>query len=88
MWIRSHEMVPYSTGFTSARYARPRGQSFLTGRYHLRGGVHGVSTGAERLNLDETTIADVLKAAGYATGAYGKWHKWHATSLSSERTGI
>ena len=52
----------------------PTRAEFLTGRYHLRGGVHGVSTGAERLNLDETTIADVFKAAGYATGAYGKWH--------------
>ncbi len=52
----------------------PTRAEFLTGRYHLRGGVHGVSTGAERLNLDETTIADVFKDAGYATGAYGKWH--------------
>ena len=41
----------------------PTRAEFLTGRYHLRGGVHGVSTGAERLNLDETTIADVFKAA-------------------------
>ena len=47
---------------------------FLTGRYHPRGGVRGVSTGQERLNLDEKTIADAFKAAGYATGAFGKWH--------------
>jgi arylsulfatase A-like enzyme len=46
----------------------------LTGRYHARGGVRGVSTGQERLNLDEKTIAQTFKAAGYATGAYGKWH--------------
>ncbi len=52
----------------------PTRAEFLTGRYHLRGGVRGVSTGAERLNLDERTIADVFKAAGYATGAFGKWH--------------
>jgi arylsulfatase A-like enzyme len=26
------------------------------------------------LNLDENTIADAFKAAGYATGAFGKWH--------------
>ena len=52
----------------------PTRAEFLTGRYHLRGGVHGVSTGAERLNLDETTIADTFKASGYATGAFGKWH--------------
>jgi arylsulfatase A-like enzyme len=52
----------------------PTRAEFLTGRYHPRGGVHGVSTGGERLNLDEKTIADTFKAAGYATGAFGKWH--------------
>ena len=52
----------------------PTRAEFLTGRYHPRGGVHGVSTGGERLNLDETTIADIFKAAHYATGAFGKWH--------------
>lgn len=52
----------------------PTRAEFLTGRYHPRGGVRGVSTGQERLNLDEKTIADALKAAGYATGAFGKWH--------------
>lgn len=52
----------------------PTRAEFLTGRYHLRAGVRGVSTGLERLNLDEKTIADAFKAAGYATGAFGKWH--------------
>lgn len=52
----------------------PTRAEFLTGRYHRRGGVYGVSTGQERLNLDEKTIADAFHAAGYATGAFGKWH--------------
>ena len=52
----------------------PTRAELLTGRYHPRGGVRGVSTGQERLNLDEKTIADAFKAAGYATGAFGKWH--------------
>jgi len=52
----------------------PTRAELLTGRYHLRGGVVGVSTGQERLDLDERTIADAFKAAGYATGAFGKWH--------------
>jgi len=52
----------------------PTRAEFLTGRYHPRGGVRGVSTGAERLNLDERTIADLFKNAGYATGCFGKWH--------------
>jgi len=52
----------------------PTRAEFLTGRYHPRGGVSGVSRGDERLNLDERTIAQVFKAAGYATAAFGKWH--------------
>ena len=52
----------------------PTRAEFLTGRYHVRGGVTGVSTGRERLNTDEKTLADAFKAAGYATGCFGKWH--------------
>lgn len=52
----------------------PTRAEFLTGRYHPRGGVRGVSTGQERLDLDERTVVDAFKAAGYATGAFGKWH--------------
>ncbi len=52
----------------------PTRAEFLTGRYHPRGGVYSTSTGGERLDLDEKTIGDAFKAAGYATGAFGKWH--------------
>jgi len=52
----------------------PTRAEFLTGRYHQRGGVYSTSAGGERLDLDETTIADTFKKAGYATAAFGKWH--------------
>lgn len=52
----------------------PTRAEFMTGRYHPRGGVRGVSTGGERLDLDEKTIADYFKDAGYRTGCFGKWH--------------
>lgn len=60
--------------FYACPLCAPTRAEFLTGRYHSRGGVHGVTTGAERLNLDEKTIADAFRAAGYVTGAFGKWH--------------
>jgi arylsulfatase A-like enzyme len=71
-----------SLASTGARFDRffvqpvcsPTRAELLTGRWHPRGGVRGVSTGLERLNLDERTIADAFKAAGYATGCFGKWH--------------
>jgi arylsulfatase A-like enzyme len=52
----------------------PTRAEFLTGRYHPRGGVRDVTAGGERLHLGEKTIADCFKAAGYATGCFGKWH--------------
>lgn len=52
----------------------PTRAEFLTGRWHPRGGVSGVSTGAERLNLSERTVADAFRTAGYATACFGKWH--------------
>ncbi len=52
----------------------PTRAELLTGRYHPRGGVRGVSEGAERLNLDEVTLAQWFQANGYATGCFGKWH--------------
>ena len=52
----------------------PTRAEFLTGRYHVRGGVYSTSAGGERLDLDEVTIADTFRSAGYTTGAFGKWH--------------
>lgn len=52
----------------------PTRAEFLTGRYHPRGNVWNVSTGGERLDLDEKTIGDAFKAAGYSTAVFGKWH--------------
>jgi arylsulfatase A-like enzyme len=52
----------------------PTRASLLTGRYHLRTGVFGVTRGYETIRSNELTIAEALKSAGYVTGAFGKWH--------------
>jgi len=52
----------------------PTRAELLTGRYHPRSNVYSTSAGGERLDLDESTIAEIFKEAGYATAAYGKWH--------------
>ena len=52
----------------------PTRAEILTGRYSVRSGVYSTSQGGERIDLDETTIAEVFQQAGYKTGAFGKWH--------------
>ncbi len=52
----------------------PTRSELLTGRQFIKTGVYGVTKKAEYINLDETTIGDVYKGAGYKTGCFGKWH--------------
>ncbi len=52
----------------------PTRSALMTGRYSGRVGVWHTIMGRQMLREDETTIADVFRAAGYRTGAYGKWH--------------
>ena len=72
--------VRFTNGYVSCPVCSPTRAGLLTGRYQQRFG-HEYNTGGTRgdfsgvgLPTDETTIADVLKAAGYVTGAVGKWH--------------
>jgi arylsulfatase A-like enzyme len=52
----------------------PTRAELLTGRYHPHSNVYSTSAGGERMDLDETTIAEVFQSAGYETAAFGKWH--------------
>jgi arylsulfatase A-like enzyme len=52
----------------------PTRAEFMTGRYNPRTGVRSASRGEERMDLDERTIFEDFKAAGYTTAAFGKWH--------------
>ncbi|MFV0442590.1 MAG: sulfatase-like hydrolase/transferase [Planctomycetaceae bacterium] len=62
------------SNFYVCQVCAPTRAELLTGRYHPRTGVNGVSEGQERMNADEVTLADTLRKAGYATGCFGKWH--------------
>lgn len=52
----------------------PSRAQLMTGRPALEVGVWGVHGGRDYLNLDETTIADVLQKNDYPTYMIGKWH--------------
>jgi len=52
----------------------PTRACLMTGRYHFRSGVADVFGDASQMDLQEVTIAETLRDAGYATGIFGKWH--------------
>ncbi|MEM1328467.1 MAG: arylsulfatase [Bacteroidota bacterium] len=60
--------------FYVSQVCAPTRASLLTGRYHPRTGVTGVTSRREVMRAEETTIAEVVGAAGYRTGLFGKWH--------------
>ena len=51
----------------------------LTGCYPNRLGIHGAlgPSSTHGIHAAETTIAELLKSRGYATGMAGKWHLGH-----------
>lgn len=48
--------------------------ALLSGRHPYKTGVSGVHGGRDFMQLDETLMSDMLKANGYKTGTWGKWH--------------
>ncbi len=63
--------IRFDRFYAAGPVCSPTRASVLTGRTHNRTGVpsHG-----HRLCLQEKTLPQALKKAGYATGHFGKWH--------------
>lgn len=76
------------TDFQVSPTCSPTRASLMTGRHEFRSGVTHTINERERLSLKATTIAQVLQAAGYATGIFGKWHLGDEDDRQPNRRGF
>ena len=86
--------VRFTNGYVSGPYCSPTRAGLMTGRYQQRYG-HEFNPGpAEQavekfgLPLSETTLPQRLKAAGYATGMFGKWHLGYRPEFHPQKRGF
>ncbi|MBI5686864.1 MAG: sulfatase [Verrucomicrobia bacterium] len=66
--------VRFTNGYVSGCVCSPSRVGIVTGRYQQRTGHDANPHGKTGLDLKEATMAQRMKAAGYATGIMGKWH--------------
>lgn len=69
----SREGVDFTRCY-AAPVCAPTRAGLMTGRYCFRTGLYNTRFGGDTLGIDEITIAEMLKKAGYRTGCFGKWH--------------
>jgi len=72
----AREGVRFTNGYVSGPYCSPTRAGLMTGRYPQRFGFEFNPDGSPDygLPLTEMTMADRLKAGGYHTALFGKWH--------------
>ncbi|MCP4258608.1 MAG: sulfatase [Planctomycetes bacterium] len=75
------EGMRFTEAYAACPVCSPTRGSIMAGKYPARlgitqwiGGSQKPTEYADRLELGEVTIAEVLKGQGYATGFVGKWH--------------
>ncbi len=72
----------FNRWYAAAPVCSPTRGSCLTGRHPYRYGIFGANKG--HMPKQESTLAEILKAQGYATGHFGKWHLGTLTRLEHD----
>ena len=86
----AREGVRFTNGYVSGPYCSPTRAGLMTGRYPQRFGFEFNPDGSPDYGLPLTavTMADRLKAAGYRTALFGKWHLGSSERLHPMRRGF
>jgi len=85
--------VVCTNGYVSHPFCSPTRAGLLTGRYQQRFGHENNPAWLPEdqtvgLPVDQVTVANVLKKAGYKTGAVGKWHLGAHPAFHPNRRGF
>jgi arylsulfatase len=71
---RLYTQSTHFTNFHASPTCAPTRSALMSGRAPFKNGVTHTILERDRMTLKATTIAQVLKTAGYTTGIFGKWH--------------
>jgi arylsulfatase A-like enzyme len=82
----------FTSGYVTCPVCSPTRAGLITGRYQQRFG-HEFNPGPQAapnfgLPTSETTVAEVLRAAGYKTALVGKWHLGNQPEYVPQRRGF
>jgi len=88
------EGLRFTSFYVAASVCTPSRAGLLTGRYPLRSGMCSDTRrvlfpdSSGGLPASEVTIAEILRALGYATGCVGKWHLGHLPEYLPTKQGF
>ncbi|MCM2369840.1 arylsulfatase [Rhodopirellula sp. ICT_H3.1] len=69
-----YEQSTRFTDFHASPTCAPTRSALMSGRAPFKNGITHTILERDRMALSSTTIAEVLRDAGYTTGIFGKWH--------------
>jgi len=76
------------TNFHVSPTCAPTRAALMTGRHEFKSGVTHTIMERERLSLNATTLAQMLRKKGYVNGIFGKWHLGDEDAYQPDRRGF
>jgi len=76
------------TDFHVSATCGPTRAALMSGKAPFKVGITHTNAGRERMALSATTVAEMLRDAGYTTGIFGKWHLGDADPYQPRNRGF